>query len=288
MKIKTIHKTIKAKMDEWIATLPTALRKTVKDNIILTGGSIASMLLGEPVNDYDLYFQDYDALLALTNHYIEKLDGVKIWETEDECENEPIEDRSRVRICIPSSGARKYAPKEDEKYTVIYITENAITLSDDIQIVTRFIGDPKEIHSNYDFVHAMNYWTYKDKLVLRKDSLASLLTKELRYHGSKYPLCSIIRTRKFIKRGFTCNAGQYLKMALQLNQFDLMDIGVLRDQLVGVDSAYFEAFIKCVDNKMQGEGTAITCDYLVNLVDYIFDRDIEKEVEEQPESEVPL
>lgn len=277
MKIKTIHKTVKAKLDEWINTLPAAIRDDVKKGVILTGGSIASMLLCEKVNDYDLYFSDYDSLLALVKHYIKDLDGVKIWETEDEYENEPIEDRSRVRICIPSVGARQYSPKEDKKYTVVYVTENAITLSDDIQIVTRFLGDPKEIHSNYDFVHAMNYWTYKDGLVLRKDSLASLLTKELRYHGSKYPLCSIIRTRKFISRGFTCNAGQYLKMALQLNQFDLMDINVLRDQLVGVDSAYFEAFIKCVDNKMKD--SEITCDYLVNLVDYIFDRDIKDENE---------
>lgn len=286
MKTKTIHKTIKAKLDEWIATLPTGLRKQVKDSVILTGGSIASMLLCEPVNDYDLYFADYDSLLAVIQHYIKELPGVKIWEIEDEYEHEPIEDRSRVRICIPSAGARQYTVKDDRKYGVIYVTENALTLSDDIQLVTRFIGDAKEIHSNYDFVHAMNYWTYKEGLVLKKDALASLLTKELRYSGSKYPLCSIIRTRKFISRGFTCNAGQYLKMALQLNQFDLMDISVLRDQLVGVDSAYFEAFIKCVDKK--SENTEITCDYLVNLVDYIFDRELEKETTEDSENEVPL
>lgn len=275
MKVKTIQKTVKAKMDEWIATLPSDLVKKVKDSVILTGGSIASMLLCEPVNDYDLYFSDYDTLLALVNHYIKKLDGVRVWEAEDEHGDGTVEDKSRVRICIPSAGAREYKAKEEKKYTVVYITENAVTLSDDIQIVTRFIGDPAEIHSNYDFVHAMNYWTYKDGLVLKKDALASLLTRELRYAGSKYPLCSIIRTRKFVRRGFTINAGQYLKMALQLNQFDLMDISVLRDQLVGVDSAYFEAFIKCVDKKAESE--TITSDYLVNLVDYIFDRDIKEE-----------
>lgn len=277
MKVKTIQKTVKAKLDEWIATLPADLGKKVKDSVILTGGSIASMLLQEPVNDYDLYFSDYDSLLALVNHYIKNLDGVHVWSPE-ECDFEQEEDKSRVRICIPSAGAREYQAKDDKKYTVVYITENAVTLSDDIQIVTRFIGDPTEIHSNYDFVHAMNYWTYKDGLILKKDALASLLTKELRYSGSKYPLCSIIRTRKFVKRGFTINAGQYLKMALQLNQLDLMDISVLRDQLVGVDSAYFEAFIKCVDKK--AGNNEITCDYLVNLVDYIFDRDIKKEEKE--------
>ena len=63
--------------------------------------------------------------------------------------------------------------------------------------------------------------------------------------GSKYPLCSIIRTRKFIQRGYTINAGQYLKMAMQLNELDLKDVSVLQDQLIGVDSAYFDMVIRC-------------------------------------------
>lgn len=277
MKVKTIKKAIRAKMDEWIKTLPCDLQDKVKDSVILTGGSIANMLLGEPVNDYDVYFKDYDTLLKTVKHYIKDIDDVDTWDETPEYKNKPDKDDTRVRICVPSAGARQYAPKEDQRYTVVYLTENAVTLSDDVQIVTRFIGDPEEIHSNYDFVHAMNYWTYADGLVLKKDALVSLMTKELRYSGSKYPLCSIIRTRKFIKRGFTVNAGQYLKMALQLNELDLMNIDVLRDQLVGVDSAYFEAYIACVANKKENE--TITSQYLINLVDYIFDREIEKHVE---------
>ena len=62
--------------------------------------------------------------------------------------------------------------------------------------------------------------------------------------GSKYPLCSIIRTRKFIARGYHINAGQYLKMAFQLNELNLKDHKVLYDQLAGVDTAYFFQFIQ--------------------------------------------
>jgi len=272
MKVKTIHKVIKKKMDEWIYTLPIKLQVVAKDNIILTGGSIASMLLQEKVNDYDIYFQTHEGLSQIVEHYIKDLSKIKIWTLEDEEE----EDLTRVRICVPSDGAHKYEPPKDSKYAVIYVTENALTLSGDIQIVTRFIGDAKEIHSNYDFVHATNYWTYKDGLVLNKDALASLLTKELFYVGSKYPLCSIIRTRKFVQRQFTCNAGQYLKMVLQLNEMNLKDPEVLRDQLVGVDSAYFNRFISCIDSKQKEKDLDfISTDYLCTLVDEVFNKGIE-------------
>jgi hypothetical protein len=58
--------------------------------------------------------------------------------------------------------------------------------------------------------------------VLRAEALESILTKELRYVGSRYPLCSVIRTRKFLARGWTINAGQYVKMCFQISQLDLL------------------------------------------------------------------
>jgi hypothetical protein len=129
-------------------------------------------------------------------------------------------------------------------YRPLFLSSNAITLSDDIQIVTRFFGNAEEIHKNFDFVHATNYWTSgNSQLVLKPEALECLLTKELKYRGSKYPLCSIIRMRKFINRGFHINAGEILKMCMNLNEFDLTDVDTLSDQTTGVDSAYFSQVI---------------------------------------------
>src|SRR3546814_2766082 len=47
-------------------------------------------------------------------------------------------------------------------------------------------------------------------------ALDGLLRKELRYVGSKLPVCSLIRLRKFIRRGWVGNAGQILKMTMQV------------------------------------------------------------------------
>lgn len=155
------------------------------------------------------------------------------------------------------------------KYRVMFMTANAITLSDQIQIVLRFQGDVETIHTNYDFVHCTNAWTSWDKkLILRNEALEAILTKELKYVGSKYPICSIIRTRKFITRGWTINAGQYVKMCYQVSKLDMSDPKVLEDQLVGVDSAYFSMLI--ADLQKQADPTKVDGAYLMTLIDRIF------------------
>ena len=88
--------------------------------------------------------------------------------------------------------------------------------------------------------------------------------------GSKYPLCSIIRSRKFISRG-SINAGQYLKMCMQLNELDLKDVSVLQDQLVGVDSAYFNMVIGAMAEKKENDPTwQLDNSYLFEVINRIF------------------
>ena len=159
----------------------------------------------------------------------------------------------------------------------MFLSTNAITLTNDIQLVLRFYGEPEEIHKNYDFIHATNYWTSKDnRLVLNPKALECILTKELLYNGSKYPLCSIIRTKKFVRRGWTINAGQYLKMALQLNELDLLDPVVLEEQLTGVDSAFFTMFIRWFRSNKQDLGRTEIVPYLTTVIDRIFDGEYEE------------
>lgn len=158
--------------------------------------------------------------------------------------------------------------KAGRKYRPVYLSSNAITLSDKIQVVVRFFGEPDEIHGNYDFLHCMNYWTSWDRtVVLRKEALESILTKELRYVGSKYPICSVIRTRKFLVRGWRINAGQYLKMAWQISKLDLSNLQVLEEQMIGVDAAYFHDLIERLraedPNKVDGS-------YLMSIIDKVF------------------
>lgn len=150
------------------------------------------------------------------------------------------------------------------KYRPIFMTCNSITLYGRVQLVLRFFGEPDEIHRNYDFAHCTNYWTYKNGLVLNPKALECILSKELVYQGSLYPVCSLFRIRKFMKRGWTITAGQVLKMAFQVSKLNLEDVAVLEDQLVGVDAAYFQELIGKLkaENKETVDGA-----YLMALIE---------------------
>ncbi len=175
---------------------------------------------------------------------------------------------------VPADTLNTAATDARPKYRPVFLSGNAITLSDGIQIVTRFIGEPEVIHKYYDFVHCTCYWSSWDgKLVLPAAALEAIITKELRYVGSLYPLCSIIRIRKFVARGWQINAGQILKMCFQLNKLDLTSIPVLEDQLTGVDAAYFVQILNRLKEKQKADGTEgapVDGTYLMTIIDRLF------------------
>jgi hypothetical protein len=157
-----------------------------------------------------------------------------------------------------------------ETYRPVFLSTNAITLSGKIQLVLRFYGEPSDIHENYDFVHCTNYWQSRGDssgVCLNLPALESILSKELRYVGSKYPLASLIRIRKFVARGWTINAGQILKIVMQLNDLDLNNLDILRDQLTGVDVAYF---VQLVARLKERDPAKVNTAYLVEIIDRMF------------------
>lgn len=348
MKSKTINKILTGKFIAWTKSInDEALRKLVEENTIITGGSIVSLLLNEPVNDFDVYFRTPETAFAVAEYYVKKLNEnpppsfknnpdnkVKIFaklEPAIDTDKEAMRiggivkgpQPARVRVVVQSAGVAGEEPQGDyqyfegihdpteqadatesyvskalgqkpsgyvenvealdneaaakvdtkdkkgEKYRVLFVTSNAISLSDQMQLILRFQGEAEQIHENFDYVHCTSYWTSWDKkLVFRPEALECILTKELRYIGSKYPICSVIRTRKFISRGWTINAGQYVKMAYQISKLDLNDANVLEDQLVGVDSAYFTQVIQKL--REQPDPQHIDGTYLMTLIDKIF------------------
>lgn len=180
---------------------------------------------------------------------------------------------AKIGEAIKEANKDKKKKKEVLSYSPTFMTNNAISLTDKIQIVLRFYGEPEEIHKNYDFVHCSSYYLMKeDVLEMPSRALEAIINKELCYIGSKYPLCSLVRTRKFMKRGWTINAGQFVKMALQINDLDLKNFHVFEEQLVGVDSTYFSQLITVLETMKNNDPTfEPDSKYLIKLVNQIFD-----------------
>ncbi len=309
MQLKTIKKVLVTKLEDWLESITDRdLRKDIKDNLLVSGGSITSMLQNLPVNDYDIYIKDVNVLIRLAKYYCscKILDGRKrneyikkeypdynekdpFWmETDEKYAPEQLcrllslkEDQ--VKLDIQSIGER-FDLKLDAggaplRYQVSFLSQNAISLTDDIQIVLRFHGDAEQIHKTFDFIHATNYFTFEEGLVTNKAALESILTKCLKYQGSFYPLTSIIRLKKFIHRGWTINAGEMLKMMFQVSELDLKDIYVLEEQLIGVDVAYFAVLIEILRNTKTDK---LDSHYINTIIDRVFNE------YDEPENQEPV
>jgi len=321
MKAKWIRVHIRRKVDAWLDSISDAtLRADLSDKIVVTGGCIASMLLGEKVNDFDVYFRDAATARRVADYY------VAIWNRTKEAEAKarqeaavgkpgrppgiPIpvtiseRDGGGFKIYVKSAGVigedndEDYAyfesvdplsgrqedfldaasalaediEKEDGRpaYRPVFISANAISLHGRVQLVFRFSGEPDAIHENYDFVHCTNYWTSWSGLTLKPDALEALLAKELRYVGSKYPICSIFRVRKFLDRGWTVTAGQLFKICHQISKLDLSNYSTLEDQLIGVDTAYFSQVLAALRKGKDDADNSVDETYLIALIDKVF------------------
>lgn len=265
MQDKTIKKAMVKKLYNWIDSIDNdSVRTAVKKDTIVTGGSIASMAMGDPVNDYDIYFRTIETTKLVAECYADKAcksglitDGSTVEVKVEEKTNIKGETELRVLSYIESSGVISIEPQsqeheengtveeeDDDNYSVRFISENAITLSNSIQLITRFYGEPNKIHSNFDFIHAMCYFDLdKYELHMPVEAMRSMMSKTLQYKGSLYPICSLFRLRKFIKRGWNISAGQIFKIAHQISEIDLNDIDTLREQLTGVDQLYFNQLL---------------------------------------------
>jgi hypothetical protein len=284
MQKKTIAKAIKIKMEDWLRSITDeSLRNDVRKNLLVTGGSIYSMMTNQKVNDYDVYIQDMDVLVRLAKYYCTPF-SIEVWDgrKKEEYDRGNSEDsdaaydvavrtlkEDQVKLYVGWGRPITYGDDAELKpYRPMFFSPNAISLSDDVQIVTRFNGDAEQIHKTFDFIHATNYYTDAKGLVYNQAALESILEKRLRYQGSLYPLTSIIRVRKFLKREWNIGAGELLKIMFQISELDLTDIDTLEDQLIGVDVAYFGLLVEALRNCNPEK---ITSSYINSIIDSIFD-----------------
>jgi hypothetical protein len=301
-----ILRELNAKINDWLQTIEDSDVKVIaKNNVIVTGGSICSMLMGDPVNDYDLYFKTKDAAKAIATYYVNKFNSRPNKEQdivsytpfvqEKTISNLKSEMEDRICVYMKSAGVAAESQKpydyfeqrdatdteafansilEDikdtgEKYRPVFLSQNAITLSHKIQIIIRFYGEPEKIHDNYDFIHAMCYFDFKEgKLVLPAEALEAMLSRTLIYKGSLYPIASIFRVKKFIERGWRITAGQLLKIMWQISEIDLKNPDIFMEQLTGVDQAYMWELISALKNV---DAERINSTYVGAIIDKIFE-----------------
>ena len=129
MTIKQINKLLAGVLKNYSETITsTEVRDIILHRCYITGGCIPSMMGDEYVNDYDIYFRSAEDVKKVREYYV---------------------DQSK----IPFSS--------EKKYRVGLITDNAINLSDKIQLITRFYGSPEDVTNEFDWAQK----NYSSKLL---------------------------------------------------------------------------------------------------------------------------
>lgn len=183
MKAKQIEKLLTGVMNNFLESIPdNYIKDIIKEDTYITGGSIPSMLMDEFVNDYDFYFYNSNYINVVKDYF----------ET-------------------------THTKNKNDKFHVKLITENAINLSDKIQIIIKFVGDPKVVTNKFDWQHIKSWYSCKEeKLHLTSDVYQLVVEKELIYTGSDYPLSSLMRLKKYIKKGWNVSNTTILHIALDI------------------------------------------------------------------------
>lgn len=173
------------------------IQTAVERGTYIAGGAVVNTLLDIPVVDYDFFVRDEAT-------------------------------RDLILTLFSTSG--------DLGCEVRAKTQNGITLKlptgEIIQIVTRFLGPPSRIFKSFDFEHCKAYFDYKDYSA--RYNVELIKKKLLVYTGEDdYPLNTLKRLVKFIRRGWTIENESIMNLALKLSKTNLTDPAVRAEQSIG-------------------------------------------------------
>lgn len=148
----------------------------------VSGGCIASILQGEEPKDIDIYFVSQFVADPI----------IKLYTTDPSYMGEVADIDEKYRD-VPNT---PYMLSQGKM-----VTENAVTLKNGLQLITKHYGTPDEIRQTFDFVHCMPYYDARnDKLYISREQYNCCVNKCLVINNSAN--LTTWREDKFIKRGY--------------------------------------------------------------------------------------
>ena len=178
-------------------------------NAMICGGTISSLLTEQRVNDLDFYVkrpQDLVEMKRILSIFFE--------------------------LQFESLNAMTFSRKVGrKKYTV--------------QLISRFTGDAHTIFEWFDFTITHGAYDFsKGDFVFGPRFLPDLAARRLIYSGfSKYPICAMYRTKKYMSRGYSISGATIMHIALAIVQLKISNYRELKEQLMGVDTMFLQGLL---------------------------------------------
>ena len=198
----------------------------------IAGGALTSVFSGRRINDLDLFFRDEADFLELRKK-IENGGGVPSFQTAS---------------------------------ALSYIIEG-----ERVQLIKKYFGDPWFIISVFDFTICRAAYNpaadLDSQFILGDDFLYDLAQKTLHYIPGDFPISSLWRIQKFIRRDFKLPAIDAIKLALTINNLQIGNYETLKDQLEGIDTLFLKDLTDAMIEKkdeIYDFGTAI--EFMENIL----------------------
>lgn len=217
---------------------PTFFSAMEAHNGYVAGGAIRAVFSSEPILDVDIFFhskEDFDA-------------------------------------CFSSFGEQEYSP-------TFSVTDSAATHvstgEEDggipkmrYQLISAEYGPPDALIRKFDFTMCMGAF-HDGRFILDSLFLKHIAQRRLCYNANgKYPICSLWRAAKFIKRGWKLPGIEAIKLALAINNVGIKDFADLKEQLLGIDTMFLAELTSAIaqnSEKRYDFGEAI--DFIGNFLD---------------------
>jgi hypothetical protein len=121
------------------------------------------------------------------------------------------------------------------------------------QLISAEFGLPGTIIQKFDFTMCMGAWRPETgEFILDDLFLKHVAQKRLCYNANGvYPICSLWRAAKFIKRGWRLPGIEAIKLALAINNIGIKDYGELKKQLMGIDTIFLAELTESLAHKAE-------------------------------------
>jgi hypothetical protein len=119
-----------------------------------------------------------------------------------------------------------------------------------VQLVKVLTRTPAEVISSFDFTVCQAAFDLDDGFIFGEDFFRHLAQRRLVFNiNAQYPICSLYRARKFIKRGFSLSGIEAIKLGLCIHSLEINTYADLRKQLMGIDTL----FLKDLTDSLKGQ-----------------------------------
>lgn len=205
------------------------LKDLVREKTFLTGGCFKAIYHGEKVNDYDFYFIDEASALKfkeLINEGLTKSSAT------------PFTNQDELKL-------KGWQSPSQSEFAMTFLLEDEFK----VQFITKYTGTPREVISNFDFLHAMNYYIPKLDLFSINESI--LKSKELYFNQkASHPINALKRLKKFIAQGWTIEDNELIKMAEAINAINLDTYSNWKEQTAAMYSDEYNFDIRVFNNNV--------------------------------------